>query len=253
MTKPSSSQYSSLTRSLRLLRKTKTWPDSGSACKCWRTCSARPSKLRRRSTGWLASQMRTAGGKLSMRASPPRWPVAGAASPGRSRLRCGGRVHWSGRLPGPAPEPLARRPRPGRAGRSLEPLAVAACVARRRSWAVRGGGVRRRHGRKGHYAATGRTSHATVVLCADRAVCRGPWGCPPFGGHCTTDVKNGVRRTDTEDAQLVAGLRPQLGQHRRVEARAVADDHARREAGALQVAQEAPQVRLVVAADQGEG
>ena len=51
-----------MTRSPRLLRKTKTCPDRGSLCRCCRTRSASPSKLWRKSTGAVPSQMRTAGG-----------------------------------------------------------------------------------------------------------------------------------------------------------------------------------------------
>jgi hypothetical protein len=58
--------------------------------------------------------------------------------------------------------------------------------------------------------ATVRPTVATGVVRADRAGCLGTWDCPPFGGHWTRTVKNGVRRTDTytyvERNPLRAGL-----------------------------------------------
>jgi len=56
-----------------------------------------------------------------------------------------------------------------------------------------------------------------------------------------------------EDAQLVPGVRPQLGEHLRVEVGAVADYHARQQAPTLEVGKPSPHVQLVVAADQSEG
>src|SRR5262249_9246128 len=55
-----------------------------------------------------------------------------------------------------------------------------------------------------------------------------------------------------EDAQLVLGGGPNVGQHLRVQAGAVADHHLRPQPPAGQVAQEAPQVVLVVGPNQGE-
>ena len=41
-----------------------------------------------------------------------------------------------------------------------------------------------------------------TFLAQGRAVCLGPWWCPPFGEHWTTPVKNGLRRTDTDPLQI---------------------------------------------------
>jgi hypothetical protein len=56
---------------------------------------------------------------------------------------------------------------------------------------------------------------------------------------------------DVKNTQLVACLRPQLGQDGRVEVGAIRHDHARQQAPLLEVVQETPHVRRVVAADQG--
>ena len=58
---------------------------------------------------------------------------------------------------------------------------------------------------------------------------------------------------DVKHAQLVAGVRPQLGQDRRVEVRPVGHHHRGRKPPGLEVLEEPPHVGLVVAGDQGEG
>ena len=58
---------------------------------------------------------------------------------------------------------------------------------------------------------------------------------------------------DVKHAQLVAGVRPQLGQDRRVEVRPVGHHHLGRKPPGLEVLEEPPHVGLVVAGDQGEG
>ena len=58
---------------------------------------------------------------------------------------------------------------------------------------------------------------------------------------------------DVKHAQLVAGVRPQLGQDPRVEVRPVGHHHLGRKPPGLEVLEEPPHVGLVVAGDQGEG
>src|SRR5262245_11900328 len=58
---------------------------------------------------------------------------------------------------------------------------------------------------------------------------------------------------DVEDTQLVAGSGPDLGQQGRVEVGAVGNHHLGQQARALEAAQEAAHVVLVVVGDQGEG
>src|SRR5262249_43127809 len=57
---------------------------------------------------------------------------------------------------------------------------------------------------------------------------------------------------DVEDAQLVGGVGPDLGQGGRVEVGPVGDDQAGQEAPVLQHQEEPPHVRLVVGPDQGK-
>src|SRR4051794_20184153 len=67
-TSPVPSYTSSLTRSARFERNTKTVPLNGSCCRIDCTVLARPSAPRRKSTGRVATSTRTPGGKLPDRA-----------------------------------------------------------------------------------------------------------------------------------------------------------------------------------------
>ena len=58
---------------------------------------------------------------------------------------------------------------------------------------------------------------------------------------------------DVEDAQLMVGLGPQLGQHGRVEVRAVGDDGLGSSPQFLRLLEEPPHVIVIVGTDQGEG
>jgi hypothetical protein len=74
-----------------------------------------------------------------------------------------------------------------------------------------------------------------------------PEGTPPVG------LGARLRSDGVEDAQLVAGPRPQFGQQRRIEPRAIGHDHLGFHAPVLEVLEEPPHGVVVVAADQGEG
>ena len=86
MTRPSRSHQITLRRSPRLLRKTNRWPANGSP---WprksRTSASKPSKLRRVSAGFVATNTRVEGGSVSL-AGPP--TPTDAASPARRRAGC---------------------------------------------------------------------------------------------------------------------------------------------------------------------
>ncbi len=79
------------------------------------------------------------------------------------------------------------------------------------------------------------------------------------GGVAASESAQGIEDVgvdvlqDVEDAQLVAGVGPHVGQHRGVQIRAVGDDHVRGEAVGLEVVQDASHVALVVGRHQGEG
>ena len=74
---------------------------------------------------------------------------------------------------------------------------------------------------------------------------------PPQPPHGRQDFVQHVAQ-QVENAQLVLGVGPNLGQQLRVEAGAIADHHLRSQPPAGQVAQEAAHVVLVVGPDQGK-